>query len=157
MATTTAHLHLQGQLLDALCATLVAAGTGAGRAVYLDHADDLTAAMLPALLVRAGDEVVDTQGLSVRGALQVRQWRVDVTAVCAGTTAAHEARQLAAQVESALFATDAAARLGGAAQGLALTGSRPVLNGTASELVAELTQTWLITYATAAGSPGSSA
>ena len=153
MATT----HLQQQILTALAATLVAAGTAAGSRVYVDHPDDLTPAQLPALVLQPGDEAVQTQGMAGIRALQDRAFLLDITAVCGGSGAAAAARDLGRAVEVALYATDTTATAGGLCRPVELQGSSPSVNGTTSQVVAELRQTWRITYATQSGVPHATA
>jgi len=145
--------HMQQQILAALAATLVAAGTAAGTRVYVDHPDELTAAMLPAIVIEAGAEQVVTETYG-QPALQTRAWEVDVIAVTRGTGAAAAARNLAAQVEVALYAAPGAA---GPAKSLSLQSSAPQTDGETAQIVAQLRQSWQIVYATLTGAPDATA
>ena len=154
---TVTPAHLQGILLQQLQALLVA-GCPAALGVYVDHPDELTAGMLPAIVLRAGDEQVQTDGLGLGGALQTRVWSLEAIAVCTGTQAAESARNLGAAIESALLTPAAATALAGyGLRAIDLTAVRPTVNGSTSELVAELSLGLLITYATTAGTPGAPA
>jgi len=155
---TVTPAHLQGILLQQLQALLAAYCPAVGGRVYVDHPDELTAAMLPAIVLRAGDEQVQTDGMGIAAALQTRSWLVDVTAVCAGSQSAAEARNLGATVESVLLGAYAVSALAGnGLHNIELTALRPQVNGSTSELVAELTLSFQLTYATTAGTPGSPA
>ena len=46
---------------------LLVAGCPDAHGVYVDHPDELTAGMLPAIVLRAGDEQVQTDGLGLGG------------------------------------------------------------------------------------------
>lgn len=149
--------HLQQQILTALAATLVAAGTAAGSGVYVDHPDELTAAMLPAIVLAAGDESITTSSFAPIRALQERSFLLDITAVCAGAGAAAAARDLGRAVEVALYASQSAATAGGLCRPVELQSTSPTLNGTTAQVVAELRQTWRITYSTLSGVPDATA
>ena len=92
MATTA---HITQQILDALAATIVAASTAAGASVYVDHPDELTAAMLPAIVITAGPEQIEAMGMGFPFA-QDRRMAVDIISVCTGSGAAAASRALAA-------------------------------------------------------------
>jgi len=150
MATTA---HITQQILDALAATLVAASTAAGASVYVDHPDELTAAMLPAIVITAGPEQIDAMGMGFPFA-QDRRMAVDIISVCTGSGAAAASRALAAQVEAALYASESTARLGGLAKSpLLLQSADPTVSGQASQLIAEVRQGWQVLYQTASGAP----
>lgn len=147
---------LKQQLLDALAATLVAAGTTAGKSVYVDHPDELLASMLPAIVIQEGDEKVSTESLGFPH-LQQRELEVTLTCVCHGTGSARAARALASQVEAAVFASISTTTLGGLAQGIHLAGSRQTLSGQTSQLLCEQQTHWRISYYTRSGLPGTPA
>ena len=150
MATTA---HITQQILDALAATIVAASTAAGASVYVDHPDELTAAMLPAIVITAGPEQIDAMGMGFPFA-QDRRMAVDIISVCTGSGAAAASRALAAQVEAALYASESTARLGGLAKSpLLLQSADPTVSGQASQLIAEVRQGWQVLYQTASGAP----
>jgi len=150
MATTA---HITQQILDALAATLVAASTAAGASVYVDHPDELTAAMLPAIVITAGPEQIEAMGMGFPFA-QDRRMAVDIISVCTGSGAAAASRALAAQVEAALYASESTARLGGLAKSpLLLQSADPTVSGQASQLIAEVRQGWQVLYQTASGAP----
>jgi hypothetical protein len=150
MATTA---HITQQILDALAATIVAASTAAGASVYVDHPDELTAAMLPAIVITAGPEQIEAMGMGFPFA-QDRRMAVDIISVCTGSGAAAASRALAAQVEAALYASESTARLGGLAKSpLLLQSADPTVSGQASQLIAEVRQGWQVLYQTASGAP----
>ena len=150
MATTA---HITQQILTALAATLVAASTAAGASVYVDHPDELTAAMLPAIVITAGPEQIEAMGMGFPFA-QDRRMAVDIISVCTGSGAAAASRALAAQVEAALYASESTARLGGLAKSpLLLQSADPTVSGQASQLIAEVRQGWQVLYQTASGAP----
>jgi hypothetical protein len=150
MATTA---HITQQILDALAATIVAASTAAGASVYVDHPDELTAAMLPAIVITAGPEQIDAMGMGFPFA-QDRRMAVDIISVCTGSGAAAASRALAAQVEAALYASESTARLGGLAKSpILLQSADPTVSGQASQLIAEVRQGWQVLYQTASGAP----
>lgn len=145
--------HVQQQILTALAATLVAASTAAGASVYVDHPDELTASMLPAIVITAGPEQIDAMGMGFPFA-QDRRMAVDIISVCTGSGAAAASRALAAQVEAALYASESTARLGGLAKSpLLLQSADPTVSGQASQLIAEVRQGWQVLYQTASGAP----
>ena len=145
--------HITQQILAAVAATLVAAGTAAGARVYVDHPDELTAAMLPAIVITAGPEQIDAMGTGFPFA-QDRRMAVDIISVCTGSGAAAASRALAAQVEAALYASESTARLGGLAKSpLLLQSADPTVSGQASQLIAEVRQGWQVLYQTASGAP----
>lgn len=145
--------HMQQQILTALAATLVAAGTAAGSRVYVDHPDELTPDMLPAIVIEAGAEQVTTE-MYGRPALQTRAWDVDIIAVTRGAGAVAAARNLAAQVEVAVYAVPSPA---GPAKTIELQSSAPQLAGETAQIVAQQRQGWRITYATLTGVPDATA
>ena len=102
--------HITQQIVAAVAATLVAASTAAGSRVYVDHPDELTAAMLPALVITCGPEQIEALGLSWPFA-QARSLSFDVIAVTTGPGAAASSRALAGQAEAALYASETTARL----------------------------------------------
>lgn len=145
--------HITQQILTALAATLVAASTAAGASVYVDHPDELTAAMLPAIVITAGPEQIEAMGMGFPFA-QDRRMAVDIISVCTGSGAAAASRALAAQVEAALYASESTARLGGLAKSpLLLQSADPTVSGQASQLIAEVRQGWQVLYQTASGAP----
>lgn len=145
--------HITQQILTALAATLVAASTAAGASVYVDHPDELTAAMLPAIVITAGPEQIDAMGMGFPFA-QDRRMAVDIISVCTGSGAAAASRALAAQVEAALYASESTARLGGLAKSpILLQSADPTVSGQASQLIAEVRQGWQVLYQTASGAP----
>ena len=56
--------HINQQVLDAIKATLVAAGTDAAARVYLDRLDPVPESELPAILIEGVGEVVEVQSVS---------------------------------------------------------------------------------------------
>jgi methylase of polypeptide subunit release factors len=145
--------HVQQQILTALAATLVAASTAAGASVYVDHPDELTAAMLPAIVITAGPEQIEAMGMGFPFA-QDRRMAVDIISVCTGSGAAAASRALAGQVEAAIYASETTARLGGLAKSpLLLQSADPTITGQASQLIAEVRQGWQVLYQTASGAP----
>ena len=145
--------HINQQILDALAATLVAASTAAGASVYVDHPDELTASMLPAIVITAGPEQIEAMGLGFPFA-QDRRMAVDIISVCTGTGAAAASRALAGQVEAALYASESAARLGGLLKSpILLQSADPTITGQASQLIAEVRQGWQVLAQTLSGAP----
>lgn len=145
--------HLQQQILTAYKAALVAASTAAGARVYVDRPDELTAALLPAIVLTEGAEQVQDLSLDAP-AMQERVLQIDITAVCTGATAPADARALGSEIEIALHGERTA---GGLVQHLALTGSSPQIDGGATQLMAERRQNWQATYYTLAGQPTATA
>lgn len=152
--TTTA--HLQQQILDALAATLAAADTAAGSRIYVDHPDELTAPMLPAIVLAAGDEQLEATTVHLH-ALQQRLLDLEIIALCAGPGAFAQARDLVREIEVAIFATAASATCGGKCANLTLERLSPAQTGSASQLMAEIRGAWRCTYYTAAGTPTANA
>lgn len=149
--------HITQQVLAAVAATLVAASTAAGARVYVDHPDELNAAMLPAIVITCGPEQIEALGLSFPFGQQ-RVLQFDVIAVTTGAGAAASSRALAGQVESALYASDSTARLGGLAKApILLLSTDPNVTGRGKEIIAEVRQAWQATYHTASGTPDAAA
>lgn len=149
--------HITQQVLAAVAATLVAASTAAGARVYVDHPDELTAAMLPAVVVTCGPEQIEALGFGFPFG-QSRVLQFDVISVTTGSGAAAASRALAGQVESALYASDSIARLGGIAKApILLQSTDPNITGTGKELIAEVRQSWQATYHTVSGVPDAAA
>ena len=145
--------HIQQQILDAMKAALVAAATAAGARVYVDRPDELTPALLPAIVITAGQERVEALNMGYPVTHQ-RVMQIDCRAVAMGTGAAYAARTLAGQIESALFASESAAYLGGLIKTpIELIGTDPQIDGQGSQLIAEVRQLWQLTYFTVSGAP----
>jgi len=144
--------HAQQQILDAMKAALVAAITAARRNVFVDRPDELSTSDVPAIVIEAGDEDVSAEGVNMPFVL-TRIWNVDTICVAAGKLAAAAARDLAREVEVTLHADISAATFGGLCRPIELLAARPQLTGQSSETVAEVRQSWRITYFTRSGSP----
>ena len=149
--------HITQQILAAVAATLVATGTAAGARVYVDHPDELTAAMLPALVITCGPEQIEALGLGFPFG-QSRVLAFDVIAVTTGAGAAASSRALAGQAEAALYASETTARLGGRAKApILLQSTDPTVSGSGKEIIAEVRQSWQATYHTVSGLPDAAA
>ena len=149
--------HITQQIVAAVAATLVAASTAAGSRVYVDHPDELTAAMLPALVITCGPEQIEALGLSWPFA-QARSLSFDVIAVTTGPGAAASSRALAGQAEAALYASETTARLGGLTKApILLQSTDPSVTGSGKEIIAEVRQSWQATYHTVSGVPDAAA
>ena len=148
--------HMQEQILTALAALLVAASTAAGANVFIDRPDELPVSKIPAITLEAGEEQISSEGVN-HPWLQTRTWLVDAVAICAGSGAAADARDLAKEIEQAFYASFSTATVGGLTRPIELLAARPQLTGQANQLVAELRQTWQITYATRSGTPDATA
>jgi len=142
--------HVQQQILDAAKAALVAAGTDAGVRVYLDHADPLEVADLPAIELAEAPQGEDVDAKTVSGA-ESRVYSVLVSCVVAGgADYARRARELGRQVEVALTARAAPLPRPGRAQ---LAAARMTLEGDGESLLAKREQLWRFTYTTRRGAP----
>lgn len=150
--------HMQSQILTAMAAALVAASTAAGSRVYVDRADELPdqGTQAPALIIQAGDEVIEA-GTLHHPHLQTRILDVAVVCIATGASAAADARDLGRAVEVAVFASASASTFGGLAKATVLRGVSPALSASGGVLTAELRQLWQITYATASGTPDATA
>ena len=149
--------HITQQILAAVAATLVAAGTAAGSRVYVDHPDELVASMLPAVVITCGPEQIEPLGFGFPFTQQ-RVLAFDVVCVCAGTGAAASSRALAGQVEAALYASESAAYLGSLAkEPILLQSADPTVSGTGKDIVAEVRQSWRATCNTVSGTPDTAA
>lgn len=149
--------HITQQILAAVAAALVAAGTAAGARVYVDHPDELTPAMLPAIVITAGNEQIEPLNLGYPYTLH-RTMQFDCIAVCQGSGAAAASRALAGQIESALHASESAARLVTLLKApLLLQAADPSVSGQATQIVAEVRQTWQAIYHTVSGAPDAAA
>jgi len=144
--------HAQQQILDAVKAALVAAATDAAARVHIDRVDEYTEADLPAIRITAGDEPVEPLALHIRAA-QRREMELEIACVTAGASAMADARELAKQVEQALYATVSVNTLSGKCSALTLTNVSPQLVAGASVLMAEVRHTWRATYHVRAGVP----
>lgn len=141
--------HAQQQVLNAIAASLVAAGTDAGSRVFVDRVDPLQPHELPAVLV---DEAPDGENTSVEdlGPIYTRSLSVRVVCVVAQGSAAG-ARELGLQVEKAMATGAALAAV--AKGGVVLQNSRPQTDAQADRLLALREQEWQITYFTDAATP----
>ena len=149
--------HITQQILAAAAATLVAASTAAAARVYVDHPDELTAAMLPAIVITCGPEQIEPFGMGFPFA-QSRTLQFDIIAVTTGTGAAASSRALAGQVEAALYASETTARLGGLAKTpILLQSTDPNVTGSAAQIIAEVRQSWQAVYHTVSGVPDAAA
>lgn len=145
--------HLQQQILEAYQTTLLAASTAAGTNVFLERADELPSANLPALLIEGGAESVTQLTVGFPSAQQ-RTLQFTVTVVVAqASAAAKAARNLAGQVETALLATVAAATASSKAQSLRLVASEPDKDGSAATNMFRVRHEWEADYATQGGIP----
>lgn len=145
--------HLQQQLLSAYQATLVAASTAAGSRVYLDRMDEIPQANLPALHIEGQGETIDS--MSVDWALlQDRTYTFTIAAAVGTQTApAAAARDLAKQVEQALFASQATSTASGKAKMLRLEGSNEDKDPSGATALFTVRQTWAVQYVTQSGAP----
>lgn len=145
--------HLQQQLLDAYQATLVAASTAAASRVYLDRVDEVPQANLPALHIEGQGESVDSTSIDW-SQIQERAYTFTVSCITGlASGAAAAARNLAKQVEQALFATQATSTASGKAKALRLEGSSEGKDGAAATSFYLVRQTWVVTYVTQSGIP----
>jgi hypothetical protein len=141
--------HAQQQVLDAIAASLVAAGTDAAARVFVDRVDPLQPQELPAVLV---DEAPDGETTSADdfGPTYTRNLSVRVVCVVAqGSTAG--ARELGLQVEKAMATGAALAAV--AKGGVVLQNSRPQTDTQADRLLSLREQEWQLTYFTNAATP----
>lgn len=136
--------HMQQQILDAVVAALVAAGTDAVDRVFLDRVDPLQPDELPAILVEESPNGEVVTPTTVSG-LQQRDMLVLVTPVVSGVTSyGTQARELGLQVEKALAAHSWETTV---AQGGGLIQStRPLFDGDGKDAKAGRQQTWTFTY-----------
>ena len=145
--------HVQQQILDALAATLVAAGTSAGSRVDVDRPDEWPAdALLPAIVLESGPEQVTTLSQDYPF-VQERAFEFAVVICCGGSTADAQARELGRQVEAALHATLATATASSIMEPVELIGSAKEKTGQASKVLFELRQSWRTTYYTKSNAP----
>jgi hypothetical protein len=145
--------HLQQQILEAYQATLVAAGTQAAGRVYLDRFDPVPDSQGSALLIEAGPEDIETRTIH-SAALQQRRFQFDVKAlVMQSTGTATAARNLAKEVEAALFASDASQSAGGKVNNLLLQGITPTSDPNAAVALYEIAMRFEASYFTRAGTP----
>jgi hypothetical protein len=136
--------HVQEQILAAVVARLVEAGTSAGANVFLDRVDPLQADELPALLVDESPQGESAQPYTVSG-IEQRQYTVRVAGVVSHSTAyGSRARDLGLQAEKALSGNAVLTRL--AKGGVRIVSSRLSLSGDVEEAKAAREQTWLFTY-----------
>jgi len=142
--------HAQQQILEAVQAQLIAAGTAAGARVYLDRLDPLEDRDLPALLVVEAPEGEQLAPSTVSG-MEQRELAVQVIAVLsqAGGYAA-QAREMGRQVEVALTARTFAAPKPGRCH---LQRSRLILSGDGDKPRAARELTWRVTYYARRGAP----
>ena len=145
--------HLQQQLLSAYQATLVAASTAAASRVYLDRVDEVPQANLPALHIEGQGETVESTSIDW-AQIQERAYSFTVSCITGlSSGAAAAARNLAKQVEQALFASQAASTASGKAKALRLEGSTEGKDGTAATSLYLVRQSWVVTYVTQSGIP----
>lgn len=147
--------HLQRQILDAVRAVLVAAGTDAGTRVRVEGLNSLPASALPAIEIEVGDEEVErrTLGKGGRPTLQ-RDLLIEIGCIVKGG-GDHLARaaELLAQVEEALCPA-AVTVLDGLIDGRPrLRGTRPQHDDMGAEPIYRIRSVWFFRYFTAEGSP----
>jgi hypothetical protein len=143
--------HAQQQILQALAATLVAAGTQAAARVFVDRADPLQATDLPAILVDESSEGETLQ--PTLGSIYERALAVRITCVVAATSAAlAQARELGKEVEQALAVPGTPVALL-ARGGLVLQTSRPSQSPESDRLLALREQEWQVSYFTTPQAP----
>lgn len=144
--------NVQQLILNAVTASLQAAGIGEGAAVHLDHPDPLSLSdSLPAILVEAAPEGETLTDASVSG-LEQRVFGVRVACLVAEVEGyAAEARSLGAAVERVLAAQTF--RPAGKQGRCRLRASSITLTSKAEKPLAAYQQTWQITYFTRRGAP----
>lgn len=140
--------HQQQQILDAVQALLVTANTAAGANVFVELLDSLQESQLPAIHIEGGDEDINNDSLN-SPAYQLRAYQFTTACIVAGT--GKDARNLAAQIEVALFASPGNAS--GKANTLVLTGSEVRKDGSGAIPLFEVQQKWQAQYITRAGIP----
>ena len=146
--------HINQQVLDAIKATLVAAGTDAGAHVFLDRLDPVPESELPAILIEGIGEVVDTQSVGFPP-IYSRQYSLTIACLASGSAAA--ARNLGKQVEAALCASLTAFTAGGLAKGLLLGGANEGKDGAGSTALFDVRQSWTAQIMTVGNAPDASA
>lgn len=135
--------HVQQQILDAVIAALVAAGTDAGNGVHLDRLDPLEPDELPAILVEESPNGETVSPSTISG-VQQRDLLVLVTPVVRGASDyGMRARRLGLQVEKALAAYDFSAVAQG---GCEIETMRPLFDGEGKDAKAGRQQSWRFTY-----------
>lgn len=145
--------HLQQQLLSAYQATLIAAATAASTRVYLDRVDEVPLANLPALHIEGQGETVESTSIDW-SQIQERAYSFTVSCITGlSSGAAAAARNLAKQVEQALFATQAISTASGKAKALRLEGSTEGKDGSAATSLYLVRQSWVVVYITQSGIP----
>jgi hypothetical protein len=145
--------HLQQQILEAVQANLIAAGTAAGSRVFLDRVDEITQAELPAFHIEGVGEDDQADSLNFP-TVYTRQYRFTVAAlVHQSTGSAKAARNLGQNAEVALLATLAGYTASGKAKALQLLGSNENKDGSSALNFFEVRQSWQATYMTLGGSP----
>lgn len=150
--------HLRTQIVQAIAAALVAAGTSAGARVHTKRPPDdpIPEASTPAIVIQRGPEQVELDGINATP-YQQRSFLIAIKLIACGANAEEDADALLAQVEAALLATTAARTLSGLVKETELVSVDPDLSGVGAQLIAEVITTWRITYVTQAGVPATPA
>lgn len=145
--------HITQQVLDAVQATLVAAGTAAVDNVFLDRVDAVPEAQIPAIHIEGSGEVVEAQTVGFPP-IYARQY--SFTVACLASGSAKAARNLGGQVEAALCASVVAFTAGGLAKALLLTGSNEGKDGSGNSALFEVRQSWTAQLMTVGNVPDAS-
>lgn len=130
------------QILTALQAALIAAGTAAGARVYLDRVDSLQPADLPAIVIEDRGETSEVIELD-----DTQQRTSTIAIHCAlshSTSAAADARAFGVAAEKAIANSTAVKAL--AHLGMYITSSQTDINGEGDRLLASRDQTWQASY-----------
>lgn len=149
--------HVQQQILEAVQTTLVAAATVASTRVYLDRVDELPQANLPAIDILgpedAGEEAIEYLTMHFPP-VQRRSYTFTINSITAlATGSAKAARNLAKQVEAALYAAAGTITVSGKAIDLVLAEGAERKDGTGALPMFAVRQTWQAQYQTTAGTP----
>lgn len=150
--------HVQDQILEALKALLVAAGTAAGTDVYIERVDPIGPNKCPGVEIIAGEESIAPPTNIGWPRVQHRAFEITIRCTVArNTDYRKQAGNLAKEVEAAIAASPQAQTLNGLArEGVHLQRSTTEKDGDGEKALYSIVQTWIAGYRTVANAPDNS-
>lgn len=144
--------HVRTQIRQAVTAKLVGLAT-TGAHVFVNRVHPLTAADLPALIIRTDEEAVAPFGIGYPLALE-RTLTLRIEAVAAATAALDDTLdQILAEVEAALCASTGANTLEGLSKAMQLDSVAVAMDAESEIPVGRLTMSWTVVYFTSNNAP----
>lgn len=147
--------HVQDQILDALSALLIGAGTSAGASVFTERVDELPRNKTKAIEIEAQSEEIESPTNIGWPRTQMRAFALDIRCTVKQQGAYRKAAgNLAKEVEQAIAASQVAQTLGGIASlGVHLSRSVVAKDGSGDKALYSIVQSWTAGYQTRANAP----